>query len=192
MLIMKQVLGPIKSFPLGSPRLHSAHQQWLLSYCVSILVFLCIASFITGCQKENLQSISQAPDQLSLLQKQDQQEKLVPFRGKFTIDLKTNVSTGEGTHVGRFTAVGTSNTGVFPDINAATTSTTANGDQIFTTDIGLAQDPDGDGIYNVYLTCTITGGTGRFAGATGSYKTHAIVNFSLGEGSATFEGTIAY
>jgi hypothetical protein len=44
----------------------------------------------------------------------------------------------------------------------------------------------------VDLDNTITGGTGRFAGTTGSFIISALVNENVGRGDGTFEGTISY
>jgi hypothetical protein len=42
----------------------------------------------------------------------------------------------------------------------------------------------------VVETATITGGTGRFAGATGNYNIRCVVNPALGVASGSFEGMI--
>ncbi|MEO5997499.1 MAG: hypothetical protein ABIN89_12240 [Chitinophagaceae bacterium] len=40
------------------------------------------------------------------------------------------------------------------------------------------------------LANTITGGTGRFAGATGSFDISVLINETVGTGEGTFDGTI--
>lgn len=188
---MKQVFNAIKSFVYSSPFHHSTVGRRPFFRYVFLLLLAGIGLFISSCQKEELQSPLQKQGLLGNLQKTDLQKKSVPFKGKFTVDPKTDVATGEATHIGKFTAVSQPNTENFPRINSTSISTGANGDQIFTSDIGLFQDL-GNGMAEVNIHCTISGGTGRFAGATGSYNTHAIANLALGTFEATMEGTISY
>ena len=44
---------------------------------------------------------------------------------------------------------------------------------------------------DVVESATITGGTGRFAGATGTYTANCVVNQGAGTSTGTFEGTIS-
>jgi hypothetical protein len=80
---------------------------------------------------------------------------------------------GTATHVGNYTIVNSHC--VDPSTGALTkgtfVKTAANGDQIFGTYIGsttVIQPPAPVGIFEVDGTLTFTGGTGRFAGATGT------------------------
>ncbi len=160
---------------------------------------------ISSCQKEEIQSSSQKQDLLSSSQKEalqsssqkenrisgSQKEKSVPFKGKFTIDPTTHVATGQGSHIGKFTLVPLVNAGGFPYLTSTVTITAANGDQLFATNTGFYQDL-GNGMAEVDFDNTITGGTGRFAGATGSFEVHIIVDGTAGTEYGTFEGTISY
>ena len=81
---------------------------------------------------------------------------------------------------------------------AITTPTAANGDQVIGTVTGgeiyeLALAVAGDG-QESFLAVTITGGTGRFAGASGSFVTHSIISFASGIISSEIMsgGTIGY
>lgn len=176
---------------LRSPFHHSYNQGRLFSKYRFVLLLAGVVLLLSGCQKEDRMSGSEHQNLLNNAQNQNLKKKALPYKGKFTVDLKTGVATGVGTHIGRFTAVGQRNNENFPHVTGTSISTAANGDQIFTTDIGLFEDL-GDGTAQANFECTITGGTGRFEGATGSYKTHGIVNFVLGTASVTFEGTITY
>jgi hypothetical protein len=87
---------------------------------------------------------------------------------------------GTATHVGKYTIVNSHC--VDPNTGALTagsfTKTAANGDQLFGTYVGnssVIQPPAPVGIFAVTGTLTYTGGTGRFAGITGT---------------ATMEGTL--
>ncbi len=80
---------------------------------------------------------------------------------------------GTATHVGKYTIVNSHCvdpvTGVLTD--GTFTKTAANGDQLFGTYVGnstVIQPPAPVGIFSVTGTLTFTGGTGRFAGATGT------------------------
>jgi hypothetical protein len=80
---------------------------------------------------------------------------------------------GTATHIGRYTI--TNSHCVDPSTGALTggtfLKTAANGDQLFGTYVGTAiviQPPSPVAIFNVSGTVTFTGGTGRFAGATGT------------------------
>ena len=66
----------------------------------------------------------------------------------------------------------------------------ANGDCLFTTGSGEATPTDDPGILSIEGTETITGGTGRFEGATGSFTGVRLLNESTGVSSGSFTGTI--
>jgi hypothetical protein len=98
--------------------------------------------------------------------------------------------TGTATHLGRYTEH------VVMQINLPTltstgtaTFTAANGDTLFTSVVGQATrtSPTTLSIVEVY---TITGGTGRFADATGSFTLKSTVNQVTGVSSGTFSGAI--
>jgi len=127
-----------------------------------------------------------------------------PFRG--TLEGKTtsftplgattalfgSEGTGTATHLGRYTVAIT----LTLDLATLTgieqsTLTAANGDILYTTATARGT-PSGDGVtVNVVETATITGGTGRFAGATGDYILKCLVNQVTGTSTGTFEGTIS-
>jgi hypothetical protein len=54
----------------------------------------------------------------------------------------------------------------------------ANGDEIVGTFDGYLTDPDMDGVYDNHETATITGGTGRFTNATGSFSLGGQIDFT--------------
>ena len=119
-------------------------------------------------------------------------KRAVPFRGRFTLDLSSGVvGTGVATHIGRFTLVALDDQTNFPAITGTVTITAANGDELFATHTGVFQDL-GHGRAVLDFDNTITGGTGKFAGATGSFTIHSLINQNLGTGRATLCGTIRY
>ena len=66
----------------------------------------------------------------------------------------------------------------------------ANGDSILTWSLANAPDSCANGDLHVVDPWTIIGGTGRYAGARGSYTLDRCVNFATGETSGTISGTI--
>ena len=125
----------------------------------------------------------------------------LPFRGSFTT--VTDVpppfahATAEGaaTHLGQFTATLTAS--VNPDNTATGTFsfTAANGDQLSGTFVGQGVFiPPNTG--RLTEVATIVNGTGRFAGATGTFTMVRLdtIDFSTGQatGTGTFEGQITW
>ena len=68
------------------------------------------------------------------------------------------------------------------------TLTAANGDTLFGTSTGLGTVVDG--IAYIQETHTITGGTGRFAGATGTFAAGRVLVEATGIFASSFDGTI--
>ena len=66
----------------------------------------------------------------------------------------------------------------------------ANGDSILTSSIGANPDSCANGDLHLVETNTIIGGTGRYAGARGSFTLDRCLNFDTGETSGTISGTI--
>ena len=125
----------------------------------------------------------------------------IPFKGKLEGSVTVtplqpptaNVqieATGNATHLGRFSLV------VPHEVNFATrtgtgtyTFTAANGDQLFASFTGQALTfPP---MVSVVENATITGGTGRFAGATGSFIARRLFDQAAGWTTGTVEGTIS-
>jgi hypothetical protein len=131
------------------------------------------------------------------------QEKQVPFRGVLegtatvaplappfvAVDIEAS---GHATHLGNFdvsiphvanrsngTAVGTY---VF---------TAANGDTLTADFTSRVTPTDVLGVVSVAVTATITGGTGRFEGATGSFVGDRLVDMAHGTVTESFDGTIS-
>jgi hypothetical protein len=93
-------------------------------------------------------------------------------------------------HLGLTTSVGVETLG--GTLRAVHTFTAANGDLLYSTTAGYATlKPDFSGV-NFFNIETITGGTGRFANATGSATRNGSSNFSDGSGTWEIQGTITY
>jgi hypothetical protein len=133
-----------------------------------------------------------------------QADKQVPFRGTFTYTdvlapggrcptLTDEIrGTGYATHLGRFTTV--QSHCVAPPSLAFTDGrysfTAANGDQMRGTYSGVLV-PLAPPVYAVDGRWTITGGTGRFAGATGGGDASGELNLAASSGTVVLDGTIS-
>lgn len=113
------------------------------------------------------------------------------FKGEFIFSLAESTGAGKGTHIGNFTLVEDNNLENFPVITGTAVITAANGDQIFANHSGLVQFL-GDGMAQVDAEFTITGGTGRFTEATGSFESHGSANLAIGTANFIFDGEISY
>ncbi len=130
------------------------------------------------------------------------------FSGTFTITSTTPTTkatiTGTGhyehfgktTVLGKATMTGASECGGFTATEQET-FTAANGDQIFATAIDIACPTSNPNVIHVTASSTITGGTGRFVHASGSFTTQvsamaASPTAMTGTLSGTSTGTITY
>ena len=68
--------------------------------------------------------------------------------------------------------------------------TAANGDSLTTDITGLGTPTANPDVHSIVEDHTITGGTGRFAGATGSFIRTYLLNIVTGVTSGSFDGTI--
>jgi hypothetical protein len=126
----------------------------------------------------------------------------VPFKGRLEGDVTRTPdpplvladvdATGNASHLGRFTLD-------IPHVVDTTTRTAvgsyqftaANGDTVYAEFTGLATPTDVPGVLYIEETVTITGGTGRFARASGSFKAERWFDMVAGTTTGFFEGTIS-
>jgi len=113
----------------------------------------------------------------------------------FPIEFNTSIGTGNATHLGRFAwrldvqinitdplATTATGTGVL---------TAADGDSLFTEFTASAINTETPNVIFITEIHTITGGTGRFADATGTFTREALSDLALGFSFGTFEGSIS-
>jgi hypothetical protein len=93
--------------------------------------------------------------------------------GKFTLDIPHLVNAANGTAIGTYEF------------------TAANGDKVYAKFTGVATPTATPGVLYIEETVTITGGTGRFAGATGSFTSERHYDRVAGTTIGSFEGTIS-
>ena len=68
----------------------------------------------------------------------------------------------------------------------------ANGDSLFAAGVGQATPTQTAGVFDIIENYTITGGTGRFAGASGSIRLDRVVDTNTGATSGRMSGTIVF
>jgi hypothetical protein len=126
----------------------------------------------------------------------------VPFNGKleggYTLSFPgpmelvvAGEGTGNATQLGRFTFE------YFELVDLSTGTgvgtyvfTAANGDKLNSTWTGLGYPTSDPNVLAIVENGTITGGTGRFDHAGGSYKVERLFNFTTNSGPGLFEGKI--
>jgi hypothetical protein len=108
----------------------------------------------------------------------------------FPIASVTRNGGGTATYLGKFTEHNTMQINVLTrhGIGAAT-FTAANGDTLTATVDGQAT-PTSPGVLSIVEVYTVTGGTGRFADATGSFTLESTLNQATGVSSGTLSGAI--
>lgn len=127
----------------------------------------------------------------------------VPFKGHFAGDVTITLLTppfvevdteasGKATHLGKFTLE------IPAVVNRANLTavgsyefTAANGDTVYAEFTGQASLTATPGVLAIVETATITGGTGRFAGATGGFVVERLYDRIAGTIVGSFKGTIS-
>jgi hypothetical protein len=101
-------------------------------------------------------------------------------------------ATGNATQLGQFTLA------IPHTVNRANRTATgsyqfvaANGDTLTASFSGQATPTATPGVLYIEETATVTGGTGRFAGASGSFLSARLFNTITGRTSGSFQGTIS-
>ena len=127
----------------------------------------------------------------------------VPFNGSWvsheTYDVQFPVmfvhgtATGCATQIGRYTATYEEQVDLLTGSSVgAITVVAANGDVIFATQTGQGDPTPDPDIFSIVEVSTITGGTGRFADATGTFTITRLVDLTTGDSSGSFNGTISH
>ena len=115
--------------------------------------------------------------------------------GTFPVFLQVLRGTGDATHLGRFTVEAQWYVNVLTGTGVGTfTLTAADGATLVGTATGTSVSLDG--LAYITETSVITGGTGRFAGATGAFVNARVLTLpahpetDMAESTASFQGTI--
>ena len=167
-----------------------------------ILAVLASVIILASCQKQVDELAQNEP---ATRAQSNASGKMVPIKGTYTTTnerlsnppmLQQRITgLGQSSHLGegKFIAVSTLNLTTPPPFNLGGTASfyAANGD-IFTTSFAGTASPNTDGTLNVSMLHTITGGTGRFEHATGSFVDTTVGNPNMPGGEITYEGYISY
>ncbi|HZM20973.1 MAG TPA: hypothetical protein VFC02_04465 [Anaerolineales bacterium] len=128
--------------------------------------------------------------------------KQLPFKGSIEalethqpnlpIILVAATGSGEATQLGRFAVSYEVEVNVQTGVGSGLSAhfVAANGDSLFAEGSGQATPTETPGVMKIVEAYTITGGTGRFAGASGTFTVERMVNQATRETSGTMNGTI--
>ena len=98
---------------------------------------------------------------------------------------------GIATHLGRFTLAWEFTVNLADGTGSGPVRyTAANGDEIFMTAVGQSEPTATPGVFHIVEIQTVTGGTGRFSGAKGSFTVDRLIDLTTGLTSGSFHGTI--
>ena len=205
-LVSKNQNPPVLNNANYSANSKQTSYSYLLFLLAAFLIML-----ITSCKKNDLQDSSQNSEMITSDAKKAGNTRCVPFKASFiTADEMTQAATDENpiqkdhlTGTGEGTGIGRASIEVFVEgdvtlpfpalITSTATFTAANGDKIFERGEGFLQEPAADAVLlHLTGTGTITGGTGRFAGATGNLSVDVTQNLLDPNGTVTFKGNICY
>jgi hypothetical protein len=128
-------------------------------------------------------------------------EEQVPFKGSLEgVETRTSFAfpfvsilgewTGNATHLGRFTVENPHTVNVLTMSGSGSFDfTAANGDTVTADESGQAFLTQTPGVLSIVEHATITGGTGRFAGATGSFTVERLLDTVTHTTFGSFNGT---
>ena len=118
-------------------------------------------------------------------------EAVESYAVNFPIMSVTASGSGNASQLGRFTV------SYAVEVNLVTIAgigsaefVAANGDSIYATGTGQATETGTPGVFDIVENYTITGGTGRFAGAGGTITLDRVVDTNTGATSGVISGTI--
>ena len=114
----------------------------------------------------------------------------VPTGDPSTLIVRTS-GTGIGTHIGQFSFSQETTVNFLNNTDTGSAHfTAANGDSIYTTIAGSGEFTDIPDVVRITEIHTITGGTGRFSGAGGSFSVERLANVVTFFTSGSFHGSI--
>ena len=152
---------------------------------VSMIVGLLLAILVVGAALASTSSNKPLPFKGSI-------ESVETYQANGPTVFVTATGSGEATQLGRYTV----SYEVEVDLPTGTGTglsahfVAANGDSLFAEGTGQATPTEDPAVFSIVETLTITGGTGRFANASGSFTLNREVNLATGETSGTISGTI--
>ena len=179
-------------------------------------IILSVCVFTAACSGQALDSPTSPTNQTlapartqtpgGTAQTQAQNGTELPFRGSFTSTTSavtdcpptcppttlriTGNEEGTATHLGRFTATSVDTVDMATNTATGTFNfTAADGDQLFATTVGVENELIPPNVSHVTLSAEIVGGTGRFAGATGTFTIRLIQTIDFATATSTGTGS---
>ena len=119
-------------------------------------------------------------------------QSLETYVVNFPVMSVTASGSGNASQLGKFTVSYTVQVNLLTNEGSGAVAefVAANGDKLFAEGTGQATATSTPGVFNVVENYTITGGTGRFAGATGNITLDRSVDINTGTTYGTMVGTI--
>lgn len=169
------------------------------SFCLPALVLVLLSVGCAGPNSPTAPSVGPGVSGLGL-RATSQSSESVPFKGSFqgsqtltpltppfgTVD---GSATGTATHLGEFTVAFPHTVNFVTRTGVGTyTFTAANGDTLTGDFTGQAQ---GGPVVSIVEQVTVSGGTGRFAGASGTFTVQRQFDPSTGSTQGSFDGEIS-
>jgi len=169
------------------------------------LIVIGVCMFAAACSGQGFDSASSPSARPGVTATQSDSTRPLPFEGSFTLASTGVVAfptlTVTGTLQGVATQLGNFTASTLEIVNMPTSTgtgtyifTAANGDQLTATVAGGEVNFTPPNLSTVALAATIVGGTGRFAGATGTFNIGytGAIDFASGSslGKGSFEGSI--
>ncbi len=103
----------------------------------------------------------------------------------------TGSGTGNGTHLGKFTMTYDAEVNLLTRVGIGSVEfIAANGDRVFADILGQSTPTSTPNLVSIVEILTITGGTGRFAEASGTVISQRLLDQVTGNTSGAFDGTI--
>jgi hypothetical protein len=134
---------------------------------------------------------SAAPVQITRLPCKGTMQSNETYSTAFHTLFVTANGSGEATQLGRFTVSYQMEANLMDmSVTESVSFTGENGDSLQAKAVGQAVEDRTPGMFKVVEIYTITGGTGRFANASGTLTLNRLLSFTAGIASSTFEGYI--
>ncbi len=128
-------------------------------------------------------------------------KKETPFRGalqamevqevQFPTLFVNGIGNGNATHLGKFSVTYDTNVNLLTRVGIGLMEfVAANGDSVFADIVGVSTPTETPNVVSIVENGTITGGTGRFAHATGSFTLERLLDQVTGHTAGSFDGSI--
>jgi hypothetical protein len=138
-------------------------------------------------------SATAAPPSMTRLPFKGTMQSSETYDNMFPTLFVTATGSGEATQMGRFAVSYKIEWNLLDGSTTETASfVTPNGDRLQAKAVGQAVEDRTPGMYNLIEIYTITGGTGQFANARGTFTLKRLVSMTAGVTSNTFEGYILF